>query len=219
AEITHLIGIERGLCAGKAVRQIDRAPRALGWRIVFGQHEQHSGSALSVPHVHGNDAPLGDRSGNDDAISGATLPGVFKSIGGSPGHLQSSIDAIERESNRVAEIAFGHGPFSSDDAGRIGQRGAQGPAGERNLEIVMAIPASIPECSAPSSVKGRTRHGGADERRLGLRRSPWLVGDASESDTRGTHPVVFVRNNYRNRNERERERSAIAHFAIELLTG
>ena len=48
AEITHRIGIERGLGAGKTVRQIDRAPRALRWRIVFGQHQQHSGSALCV---------------------------------------------------------------------------------------------------------------------------------------------------------------------------
>ena len=108
AEITHRIGIERGLGAGKTVRQIDRAPGALRWRIVFGQHQQHSGSALCVADVDGNDAPLGDCRGNDDAVSGAAMRGVFKGISGSPGHLQVPVDAVERKPNRVGTIDFGH---------------------------------------------------------------------------------------------------------------
>src|SRR5690242_16907651 len=102
--------------------------------------------------------------------------------------------------------------FSSDGAGRVGESGTQGSAGERNLEVVVAISPGMRERGVPGSVERRARCGGPDKSRLGYQRSPGLVRDASEHDARVVYPVVFARHNDGDRNKREREGSAIAYF-------
>ena len=92
----------------------------------------------------------------------------------------------------------------------------QRPAGERDLEIVVAIAACVLERGHTGGVKRRSRHRGAVERGFGFRRSPRLVGQAAECDARGAHLSPVARHDHRDRNERERVGSAVAHLAIDL---
>lgn len=108
-EIAHRVGIERGLCAGEAIRQVNRTPRGLRRCIVLGQNEQHAGRALCIAHVHANDAALADRRGHDETIRGLALGRVFERVLCPAGHLQRAVDAIERATDRTGEIALRHG--------------------------------------------------------------------------------------------------------------
>ena len=62
-KIAHCVGIERGLCAREAIRQVNRTPRGLRRCIVLGQNEQHAGRALCITYGHAEDASLADRHG------------------------------------------------------------------------------------------------------------------------------------------------------------
>ena len=108
-EIAHRVGIERGLGAREAIRQINRTPRGLRRRIVLGQDEQHAGRALCIAHSDADDAALSDRRRHDETIRGLALYRVFKGVLCLAGHLQRAVDAIERASDRTGEIALRHG--------------------------------------------------------------------------------------------------------------
>jgi hypothetical protein len=126
AEILDLVGIERGLCAPKAIVQIDRTPWRLRRRIVFGHNEQDAGCALCVTYVDTKDAAFANPCGNDEAICGATLRRIFERIRRPTRHLQPAIDAIERKADRPCESAFRHDPYSSTETDCVGQGGVQG---------------------------------------------------------------------------------------------
>ena len=69
----------------------------------------------------------------------------------------------------------------------------QRPAGERDLEIVMAIAARISERGNPGRIEGCTSDLRANERRFSFCRTPRLVGKASEGDARRAQPRVVFR--------------------------
>ena len=184
AEIEHLVGVERGLGAREAVPQVHRSPWGLGRRVVFGQYEQHARHDPSLARVDRDDAALGNRGADDEAIGGGALRRIFEGIGRSACHLQSAIDAIDRKADQVGLRAISHDNVSSD-ANRLGQCGPQGSARERDLEVVVTVAARLLERGHPGGVKRRSRRRGINQRGFGLRRSPRLVGKAPERHARG----------------------------------
>src|SRR5207248_9464461 len=106
---TYSVGIERGFRACEAIGQVNRTPGGLRRRIVLRQNEQHTRRALCIAHIHADDATLADCRGNDETIRGFALHRVFERVLGFAGHLQRTVDAVERAADRTSEIALRHG--------------------------------------------------------------------------------------------------------------
>src|SRR5262249_50059290 len=68
----------------------------------------HTGCALRIAHVHADDAALADRRGHDETVGGLALCRVFVRVRGPAGHLQRTVDAVERATDWPGEIALRH---------------------------------------------------------------------------------------------------------------